>query len=390
MKILMVSPCPMHPPNQGNRARIRNLYQAIQAAGHEVDFLNIKMENGSYDRDRDFVGEAHYYSLDYTYNEALPSFVRRFIKRFTDRQYLFYVNNAIDDYCSKKTVNFVMALDAANHYDVIWVEYIFLSRIFEHFGSDKLKILDTHDRFTDRYKLYIKDHKPYRWFSVSGDDEKRAMMRADVIVAIQEEEGDIFKSMLGGQRSVRVIGHQTELKKLPLSNPKTMLFLASGNPLNIRTINYFVEEILPIVRCEIHDAELIIAGSVCQHLQWEDDGVKTIGMVDTLDSAYAMADIVINPIKWGTGLKIKCVEALAYRRVLVTSSNGAAGLDSGDNNHFIIADEPEVCAQAIIRLMTDEAQRIQIADSGYAYVQRLNQAISREIESVLNFRKSIE
>ncbi len=388
MKILMVSPCPMHPPNQGNRARIRNLYQAIQAAGHKVDFLNIKMENGDYDRDRDFVGEAYYHALDFTYNAALPSIIRRLIKRFTDRQFLFYVNNALDDYCDKKTVDYVKALDAVNHYDVIWVEYIFLSRIFEYFGQDKLKILDTHDRFTDRYKLYIKDHKPYRWFSVSEEDEKKALMRADVVVAIQEEEGDIFKRVMGDQRSVRVIGHQTELKQMPLVNPKAMLFLASGNPLNIRTINYFVEEIMPMVRSEIHDAKLIIAGSVCQHLHWEDDGIKTIGPVDTLEGAYGMADIVINPIKWGTGLKIKCVEALAYRRVLVTSSNGAAGLDSDNNNHFIIADEPEAFAKAIIHLMTDEAQRIQIADSGYAYVRQLNEAISREIESVLSFRES--
>ncbi|MDK9710949.1 glycosyltransferase family 4 protein [Acidaminobacter sp.] len=387
MKILMISPCPMHPSNQGNRARVRSLCHAIQLAGHEVDFLNVIMEAGDTDKDRLFVGDSHYHSVEFNFNEAPLSIVRRFVKKFTDRQFMFYVNNGLDDYCSIKTVNFVKDLDQVRGYDVLWVEYIFFSRILEHFGCEKLKVLDTHDRFTDRYKLYIQNHMPYRWFSVSGEDEKKALLRADVIIAIQEEEGRIFEHLIEGQRRVSVIGHHVTLSKLPLSNPKAMLFLASGNDLNIMTIQHFIKEIFPMVRREVSDAELIIAGSVCNHLQVEAAGIRMIGIVETLETAYAMADIVINPISKGTGLKIKNVEALAFHRALVTSSNGAEGLDCAGNTHFIVADEPEECAKAIVGLMKDEAQLARIADSGYSYAQGFNEAAAREIDAVLSLEK---
>jgi len=345
------------------------------------------MEVGDFDKDRQYVGKNHYYSLEFQYNSAPISAVRRLVKRFTDRQFLLYVNNKLDDYCSKKTVDYVKTLDEINHYDVIWVEYVFFSRILESFGNEKLKVLDTHDRFADRYKLYMKDQKPYRWYSVSEQDETKGLMRSDVIIAIQAEEGKVFERMVDGQKTVSVIGHHVVLKKLPLSHQRKMLFLASGNILNIRTIQYFVEKIFPMVRQSINDAELIIAGSVSHHIQFEEAGIKTIGLVDELESAYAMADIVINPIESGTGLKIKCVEALAFHRALVTSSNGATGLDSDYNSNFIIADEPEVFAREIIHLMIDEAYLKGVADSGYAYVQGFNDAISKEIDNVLSLGK---
>jgi len=379
----------MHPSNQGNRARVKSLFNAIKLAGHEVDFLNVNMEMGDTDMDRQFVGDSHYHSLEFNFNEAPLSILRRFVKKFTDRQFLFYVNNGLDDYCSTKTVNFVKDLDRVRDYDVLWVEYIFLSRILEYFGREKLKVLDTHDRFTDRYKLYIQDHKAYRWFSVSREDEKRALLRSDVIIAIQEEEGRIFEHLIEGQRRVSVIGHHVALRKLPLLNPKAMLFLASGNDLNIMTIQYFIKEIFPMVRREVSDAELIIAGSVCNHLQVEAAGIRKIGMVEVLETAYAMADIVINPISKGTGLKIKNVEALAFHRALVTSSNGAEGLDCAGNTHFIVADEPEECAKAIVGLMKDEVQIARIADSGYSYAQGFNEAAAREIDVVLSPEKTV-
>ncbi len=336
------------------------------------------------------MGESHYHSLEFQYSGDLLSAVRRFVKRFTDRQFLFYVNNGLDDYCSRKTVAFIKSLDEVHHYDVIWVEYVFFSRIFEGFGAEKLKVLDTHDRFTDRYKLYIKDRKPYRWYSVSEQDEMKGLRRSDVIIAIQAEEGKVFERMVEGLRSVKVIGHQLVLKKLPLVHPRKMLFLASGNLLNIRTIQYFVEKIFPIVRGRFNDAELIIAGTVSRHLRYEAAGITSIGLVDELETAYAMADIVINPIESGTGLKIKCVEALAYHRALVTSSNGAMGLDSDNDSNFIIADEPEVFARAIIQLMTDESHLKEIADSGYTYVQGFNDAVAKEIEAVLSLGSQVK
>lgn len=373
----------MHPANQGNRARIKSLFQGLSEAGHEVDFLNVAMEEGDADSDRKMVGPSHYHHVHFTYDESVVSRLRRLFKKFTDRQFLFYLNNGLDDYCALETVEFVKALDQKKHYDLLWVEYIFLSRLFEAVGDKTLKVIDTHDRFTDRYKLFKKTRQPYRWYSVSERDEKKALLRADVIVAIQEEEGRRFTNLIEGRRPVCVVGHQVPLNRLSLENSKKMLFLASANPLNISTIHNFIHEVFPLIKKEVPEAELIVAGSVCEHIKSGREGVKLIGIVDALEAAYKMADIVINPISKGTGLKIKNVEALAYRRALVTSPTGAEGLDSAGNSRFFVVETPEECARAILRLMEDESLLKQMADSGFGYAKMLNDGVLIEIETVL-------
>lgn len=383
LKILMVSPYPMHPTDQGSRIRIKNLFLAIREAGHDVDFLNAMNCEGDIERDEKLVGKEKYYTVPFSKNESLTSRIRRFSKRFTDRQHYFYVNNGIDDLCSEKTVAYVKQLDKKNNYEVIWVEYIFLSRILEAFGRDKLKILDTHDLFTDRYKKFLEDKKTYRWFSVSEKDEIKAFLRSDVVLAIQDEEAKTFNAMLSERRPVRIVGHQVELCKLKMNNPHKMFFMASDIQLNIDAIHYFIDHVFPQIRACIPDAQLIIAGKICCRIDRDTPGIITVGYLEALREGYGMADIAINPILYGTGLKIKSVEALGFGRVLVSTSQGAVGLDDSQNEKLIIADSPEKMAEEIIGLMQDEERMEQIAQAGFQYAKTLNRRVSEEIQSIL-------
>ena len=58
------------------------------------------------------------------------------------------------------------------------------------------------------------------------------------------------------------------------------------------------------------------------------DGVLSIGPVETIDVFWPNIDIAINPIRFGSGLKIKNVEALAYGLPLLTTPIGAEGLEA--------------------------------------------------------------
>ena len=65
-------------------------------------------------------------------------------------------------------------------------------------------------------------------------------------------------------------------------------------------------------------AELAIAGSICEALSGHKD-VVLMGMLDDLSTAYESAAIVVNPMQFGTGLKIKSLEAMSYSKPLVTT-----------------------------------------------------------------------
>jgi polysaccharide biosynthesis protein PslH len=65
------------------------------------------------------------------------------------------------------------------------------------------------------------------------------------------------------------------------------------------------------------------------------------------DDGNHQAGGLIAPIMIGTGLKIKCLEALAMGRPVEASSNAAAGLEAADGCGMAIANTPTEAADAL-------------------------------------------
>lgn len=377
MKILMITPCPIFPTDQGNRQRIKALVTAIRKQGHTLDYLNILKEDCDVEKEEAFFGKGNYYTLPFHYNERLSTKMRRFVKKFTDRS-PFYVNDALDDYCPDHLIEEVKRLHELNHYDIIWVEYVFLSRIFEHVPKDVFKVLDTHDLFADRYKRFKGQKEHYRWYSVSEEDEAAGLMRADVVLAIQEGEERVFKQMTDNKVPVLTIGHPSELTPLPLDHQPNLLYVASGNAANISAIRDFILHSYPIVKQAVPDVRLFLAGSICKKVEQTDPSIIKLGFVESLQDAYEKADIVINPVEIGTGLKIKCVEAMGFGRVLVTTPHGASGLKSHGNTRFVVAHKEDF-AEALIEVLKDTTKRHEIRDAGVLYMEEINKVIENAI-----------
>ena len=74
--------------------------------------------------------------------------------------------------------------------------------------------------------------------------------------------------------------------------------------------------------------------------------------IDDLNVLYGRkADLIINPVQLGGGLKIKNVEALANGLPLITTPEGANGLEDGINNAFLLANTTEEWIESIIAVM---------------------------------------
>lgn len=80
------------------------------------------------------------------------------------------------------------------------------------------------------------------------------------------------------------------------------------------------------------------------------------GFQPSLDTCYKKSDIMINAIYYGSGLK-KTIEARAHDIPLVTSLEGASGLEHLDNRCLLIAKTADDYAQKIIRLVNDREAR---------------------------------
>jgi hypothetical protein len=224
----------------------------------------------------------------------------------------------------------LQCLQARAQYKHVFVSYVFHSAFLDALPKECVKILDTHDVFggrKERMQGACLDLSDY-WFTITSKGEKKALMRADKILAIQEGEAKYFRKLLGGRRKVATVGHFVETMSLPFEGVEDSVigFLASDNPLNMQGIRWFLEEVFPVVRLEFPKMRLRLGGRICDTQEWP-EGVELLGLVDSVKEFHRKVMFTINPMQAGTGLKIKTVESLAYGRAVVATPWGADGLD---------------------------------------------------------------
>ncbi len=68
--------------------------------------------------------------------------------------------------------------------------------------------------------------------------------------------------------------------------------------------------------------------------------VKATGTVESISAAIQDAAAAIVPLRYGSGTRLKILEAMWHRVPLVSTSLGAEGIDGESGTHFLLADDP--------------------------------------------------
>lgn len=195
--------------------------------------------------------------------------------------------------------------------------------------------------------------------------EADLLRRADVVVAIQAQEGEAVRRMVLARTSVVV----APMAQSPVAQPQPgdgggLLFVGSGTAPNVDGLRWFLADVWPRIRAERPDAILSVAGRVCDKLgaQAQQPGVSLLGRVPDLSALYSRADVVISPLRAGSGLKIKLVEALAAGKAIVASPVTLQGVEHLLQDAVLRANSAAEFAQAVISLLDDPALRAVLAD----------------------------
>ena len=102
---------------------------------------------------------------------------------------------------------------------------------------------------------------------------------------------------------------------------------------NIDGIQWFVEEVLPLIRKRRPDCSLVIAGRRptpdVQRLAERDSRIRVTGTVDDIRPYLWESAVSIVPLRIGGGTRLKIYEAMAAKIPVVSTSIGAEGWISG-------------------------------------------------------------
>jgi glycosyltransferase involved in cell wall biosynthesis len=85
--------------------------------------------------------------------------------------------------------------------------------------------------------------------------------------------------------------------------------------------------------------------------------VSVEGYVPDLNAVFRTATALVNPLRFGTGIKIKVIEALGRGLPVVSSPVGVSGIANGDQAGILVAAEPQAMAEAMVRLTDPEVNK---------------------------------
>jgi glycosyltransferase involved in cell wall biosynthesis len=140
---------------------------------------------------------------------------------------------------------------------------------------------------------------------------------------------------------------------------------------NLDGAEWFVAEVLPAIRDIRPKAHLTLVGSssptVIEHLVGP--AVTLVGQVEDVAEELAAGDILVAPLRVGSGVRLKLLEAFAHGIPVVATSVAAEGIDVRDGVHLLIADDPRSFAAAVIRLLEDRELRSRLSTEARRLVE---------------------
>lgn len=223
-------------------------------------------------------------------------------------------------------------------------------------------IFDTVDahwiRYQRAYELY-KHQNFYEYAQYYRAIEGLNAQCSDLVLTVTEKDRDFFEEFVP-RFKIAVLPniHNIVNPEKSFKDRKDLMFIGGfyHHP-NVDAIVYFVKKIFPLIRKKIEHINLIVVGSnppnSIKSLSGSD--IKVTGYVEDVQPYFESSRVFVSPLRYGAGMKGKIGQSMSHGLPVVTTSIGAEGMGIIDGENALVADEPEIFANAVVRLYTNKA-----------------------------------
>jgi sugar transferase (PEP-CTERM/EpsH1 system associated) len=160
------------------------------------------------------------------------------------------------------------------------------------------------------------------------------------------------------------------------STAKRTSIVFSGNmayPPNVDAACWFVERCLPLVRAEIPEASMTIVGAnPCKLVRdlGKKTGVEVRGFVESMSDALNESRVAVAPMRSGSGMQFKVLEAMACGIPVVATSLGVGDIKASPGVEIEVADNAEAFALQVKKLLRQPGLAHDIGHRGREFVLR--------------------
>lgn len=254
---------------------------------------------------------------------------------------------------------------------------------------DALRILDTEDLHClreARHKAW-KAGREFELRDLYNDTAKReiaSVLRCDLSLIISEHEMKLLKDFfkVDGSLLMYLPFLLNEISEKDVNTWKSYHkrdhFISIGNFLhepNWNAVLYLKEEIWPLIRAELTDAELHIYGAYpsqkVEQLHNPGEGFLVKGRAEDAKEVVGTARVLLAPIRFGAGLKGKLIEAMQCGTPSVTTEIGAEAMHGDLPWPGAIENESMSIAEKAVELYVNEKKWKEAQESGTQIIGQL-------------------
>ncbi len=347
--VLMVFPWCMDRLGHGNIRRVLAMASFLSGQGFDVDLV-YQGNPGVASQEASFHGFRRTLRVDGWRSVEDQAVVRQF-----EAFYEGYVPVPTNMWPGTALTMLVRALVDGMDYAAVVSSYAWTAPIFDPLPRRVLRIVDLHDVIAVHGRRASEATGRPSPYSMEARTEHYLWRAWDVLLAITPEEARLVAAQARPSQAVLCVPHAVSPVEAAAGAPGTVVYAGSDNPSNRDAVGWLLDRVWPQVVARVPHARLrlvgLIAEAMAQRAAGLPPGVDLVGMVDDPVREMAAAAVVVAPYLYGSGLKIKIVEAAAAARPVVTTKVGAEGTDLRHGFELAIADTPEGFAGEVIRLL---------------------------------------
>lgn len=320
LQALVVTPFLPLPADAGQRKRVLQFHELLRREGCGITLLHYAVEQP--------FGWAHHHGIDRAVQAMMDETITVHAGPSFGRAPRADGVHRLDEWWDPVLGGTIERLFAKRWFDLVVVNNVWLTKAFDHVAPGSVRVLESHDVFSERVDALRAIGAPADFFVCNRADETFGWNRADVIVAISDHEQ---RSIAGSVEGAAVVAlpyaeAMSPPRRRDYVHPEKVVFgfLGSAHPFNVHGVKALIAQLTPLMRWA--PVELVVAGEVGRSLTPDQAAVVTdLGYVRSPDDFFDAIDIFVSPLDYGSGLKIKVVEAVSKGVPTLVTEHSAIG-----------------------------------------------------------------
>ncbi len=372
MKILLLTPDLPYPSESGAALRNMGIVRGLRAARHEVDLLSFHESPAALESNplADLCAAIHTVPLPArTRRQRLTTLLTSFSADLESRLASAEFESALRQLLQTESFDIVQfsGIELGGYLKLILAERGGAKVVYDALNAeaDLQRVIAGVDagrvtRLPAALYSSVQARRLARF-------EASVCASVDAVVAVSSEDRDLLQRYRGAPITVMSNGIAVADYRPPAGNSRSKRQIVFSGKMdyrpNVDAAEWLCKAVLPQVWSRESSVRLSIVGRNPQARLSElaaDPRIQLTGWVESVLPFLHEAALFVVPLRMGSGTRLKILQAMAAGCAVLSTSIGAAGLNSEVRCALSIADDADEFAGAVVALLQDDARRSEL------------------------------